>query len=90
MLRRFGATETRLVSQDGVVGQNMRTPRPQTLDIEPGDLIVLYTDGIQDRFTSDDYPGVSRHPPKEAVANIVGRFGKDYDDAGCIAVRWRE
>jgi len=87
-LRRFGKAETRLVSQDGVLGQNMRTPRPQTLQLDPGDLIVLYTDGVSDRFTTDDYPGVLLHAPKEVASNIVGRFGKDHDDAACIAVRY--
>jgi len=87
-MRRFGKAETRLVSQDGVLGQNMRTPRPQTLQLEPGDLIVLYTDGVSDRFTLDDYPGALRHAPKEVASNIVQRFGKDHDDATCIAVRY--
>ena len=87
-MRRFGKVETRLVSQDGVLGQNMRTPRPQTLQLEPGDLIVLYTDGVSDRFTSDDYPGVLHHASKEVASNIIQRFGKDYDDAACIAVRY--
>jgi serine phosphatase RsbU (regulator of sigma subunit) len=87
-MRRFGTEETRLVSQDGVLGQNMRTPQPQTLQLDPGDLIVLYTDGVSDRFTSDDYPGVLRHGPKEVASNIVQRFGKDHDDAACIAVRY--
>ena len=88
VLRRFGMAETRLVSQDGVLGQNMRTPLHQTLQLEPGDVIVLYTDGVSDRFTSDDYPGVVRHAPKEVANNIVERFGKDHDDAACIAVRY--
>ena len=87
-LRRFGNTETRLVSQAGVLGQNMRTPLHQTLQLEPGDLIVLYTDGVSDRFTSDDYPGVLCHTPEDVANNIVQRFGKDYDDAACIAVRY--
>jgi serine phosphatase RsbU (regulator of sigma subunit) len=87
-IRRFGKVETRLVSQDGVVGQNMRTPRLQTLQLEPGDLIVLYTDGVSDRFTVNDYPGVLRHAPQEVASNIVQRFGKDHDDAACIAVRF--
>jgi serine phosphatase RsbU (regulator of sigma subunit) len=88
VLRRFGKTDTRLISQDGVLGQNMRTPRPQTLRLDAGDLIVLYTDGVRDRFTSDDYPGVFHHPPKEVVRNVIERFGKYYDDAACIAVRY--
>lgn len=87
-MRLFGKTETRFVSQDGVLGQNMRTPRPQTLQLEPGDLIILYTDGVSDRFSADDYPGVLHHAPKEVASNIVQRFGKDHDDAACIAVRY--
>jgi serine phosphatase RsbU (regulator of sigma subunit) len=87
-MRRFGKAETRLVSQDGVLGQNMRTPRPQTLQLEPGDLIILYTDGVSDRFTLEDYPGALRHTPQEVASNIVSRFGKDHDDATCIAVRY--
>ena len=88
VMRRFGKAETRLVSQDGVLGQNMRTPLPQTLQLDAGDLIVLYTDGVSDRFTSEDYPGVLRHAPQEVASNIVQRFGKDHDDAACIAVRY--
>ena len=87
-LRRFGNNETRLVSQDGVLGQNMRTPRLQSLQMEVGDLVMLYTDGVSDHFTSDHYPGVLRHPAAELVDNIVQRFGKDHDDATCIAVRY--
>jgi len=88
-MRRFGKAETRLVSQGGVLGQNMRTPRLQTLQLEPGDLIVLYTDGVSDRFTSADYPGVLHHAAKAVASNIVQRFGKNHDDAACIAVRYK-
>jgi serine phosphatase RsbU (regulator of sigma subunit) len=88
VMRRFGKVESRLVSQDGVLGQNMRTPLAQSLQLDPGDLIVLYTDGVSDRFTSNDYPGVLRHAPKEVASNIVQRFGKDHDDAACVAVRY--
>jgi serine phosphatase RsbU (regulator of sigma subunit) len=87
-IRRFGKAETRLVSQDGVLGQNMRTPLHQALQLERGDLIVLYTDGVSDRFTSNDYPGVLLHAPKEVASNIVQRFGKNHDDAACIVVRY--
>jgi serine phosphatase RsbU (regulator of sigma subunit) len=87
-MRLFGKTEIRFVSQDGVVGQNIRTPRAQTARLEPGDLLVLYTDGVSDRFTAKDYPGVSHHAPEAVARNIVQRFGKDHDDAACIAVRY--
>jgi hypothetical protein len=51
-------------------------------------VIILYTDGVSDRFTLDDYPGVVRHAPKEVASNIIQRFGKDHDDAACLAVRY--
>jgi negative regulator of sigma-B (phosphoserine phosphatase) len=88
VLRRFGSKETRLVSQDGVLGQNMRSPRPQKLHLEAGDLVLLYTDGIRDRFTLDEYRGVLHHDARAVARNIVERFGKSHDDAGCVAVRW--
>jgi serine phosphatase RsbU (regulator of sigma subunit) len=88
VLRRLGRTDTRLVSHDGVLGQNMRTPQLQTLQLEPGDVILLYTDGVRDRFTSDDYPSIHHHAPKNVVRTIIERFGKDYDDAACIALRY--
>ena len=87
-LRRFGESETRLVSNDGVVGQNMRTPLLQSLNLESGDVIVLYTDGVSDRFTAAEYPSVLHHAPKDAVRVILDRFGKDHDDSACIAIRY--
>ena len=89
-IRRFGESETRLVSQDGVLGQNMRTPLLQSLKLEPGELILLYTDGVSDRFTTAEYPGILRHAPKEVVRIILDRFGKDHDDSACIAIRYGE
>jgi serine phosphatase RsbU (regulator of sigma subunit) len=89
-IRRFGRSETRLVSQDGVIGHNMRSLVPQALQLEPGDVVVLYTDGVSDRFTSNDYPSVSHHAPSEVANNIIQRFGKDHDDAACVAVRFVE
>ena len=89
-LRRFGDSETRLVSYDGVLGQNMRTPLQQSLKLASGDLLVLYTDGVSDRFTTSDYPGLVRQAPDDVVRNILDRFGKDHDDSGCIAIRYCE
>jgi serine phosphatase RsbU (regulator of sigma subunit) len=88
VIRRFGGTETRLVSQDGVLGQNMRTPRPQSLQLESGDVLLLYTDGVSDRFTVKDYPSMFHHEAQDVADNVVSRFGKDHDDATCIAVRY--
>jgi serine phosphatase RsbU (regulator of sigma subunit) len=88
VFRRFGSTDSRLVSQDGVLGQNMRTPRPQTLKLETDDMVLLYTDGVSDRFTQSDYPSLLIHSPSLVSSNIISRYGKGYDDAACIAIRY--
>jgi serine phosphatase RsbU (regulator of sigma subunit) len=86
--RRIGESETRLVSQDGVVGQNMRTPLLQSVKLDAGDLLLLYTDGVSDRFSTSEYPGLLRHAPAEVVEIVLDRFGKDHDDSACVAVRF--
>jgi len=90
VLRCFGANERRLVSQDGVIGQNMRTPRLQSLQLEPGDVVLLYTDGVRDRFTSEECPAVFHSDVDELAQTVVDRFGKDHDDAACVALRYRQ
>ena len=89
VVRRFGASEARLVSRDGVIGQRMGTPRLETLDLAPGDTVLLYTDGVRDRFGLDDYRGILYHEAAEVARAIVERFGKPHDDAACIALRYR-
>lgn len=89
-IRRFGKSETRLVSRDGVVGQNMRTPLLQSLELEPGDMIVLTTDGVSDRFTAVEYPSIPGGAPKDVARIVVDRFGKNHDDCACIVIRYRE
>jgi serine phosphatase RsbU (regulator of sigma subunit) len=89
-LRRFGSSETRLISRDGVLGQNMRTPHAQHLQLKADDVVVLYTDGISDRFSVEDYPALVHQDAATIVRTIVNRFGKDHDDAACMALRYQE
>ena len=73
-IRRFGKADTRLVSKDGVVGHTMRSLLPQTMQLEPGDLIVLHTDGVSSRFTAEDYPGALHHSPEEVTRKAPVRW----------------
>lgn len=89
VLRRFGSTDTRLVSRDGVIGQHWRSPRLERLQLAPGDTLLLYTDGVSDRFGLDDYPALVHQDPKVVARTVLRRFGKDHDDATCIALRYQ-
>ena len=51
-------------------------------------MVLLHTDGVSERFSPGDCPGLFEQTPEEIAARIVERFGKGHDDAGCIAVRY--
>ncbi len=88
VIRRFGSAEVRLLSRPGIVGGSRRTPREEQMRLTPGDVVLLYTDGIKDRFELSEYPQLLHHTAESIAKTIVQRFGKDYDDASCIALRY--
>ncbi len=90
VIRRFGSAEVRLLSRPGIVGGSRRTPREEQMRLTPGDVVLLYTDGIKDRFELSAYPQLLHHSAEAVAKTIVGRFGKDYDDASCIALRYQK
>ena len=86
-IRRFGDHEDRLLSQPGIVGIRVRRPREERLQLAPGDVLVLYTDGVRDHFELDEYPRILGHSAATVSRTIVHRFGKPHDDAACVTVR---
>ncbi|MEE8587088.1 MAG: SpoIIE family protein phosphatase [Acidobacteriota bacterium] len=89
-IRRFGSQETRLSGRPGTLGEGRRTPRVERLQLHPGDVVLLYSDGVRDRFDITQYPQLLAHDPRAITANMISRFGKEFDDASCIAVKYKE
>ena len=90
VLRKFGSSEIRLVSHAGIIGGNTRAPREESIRLAPGDVVLLYTDGIQDRFRLQDYPQLLHQDAETISRTILRRFGKEHDDATCIAIRYEK
>jgi hypothetical protein len=88
VLRTFGSQATRLISTDGIIGGHFRTPAVQTARLNESGTILLYTDGVSDRFEVEQYPQVIYHSASAIARKIVDRFGKPYDDATCMAMRY--
>ncbi len=88
VIRRFGCSEVRLLSRSGIIGGSRRTPREEQMTLAPGDVVLLYTDGVKDRFRLQDYPQLLRDRAELIARTVVQRFGKDHDDASCIAFRY--
>ena len=58
------------------------------MTLTPGDIVLLYTDGVKDRFQLQDYPQLLHHTAELIARTVIQRFGKDHDDASCIALRY--
>ena len=86
--RILGKREKTVFSTPGTLGHQIRTQKEQRLMIEPGDLLLLYSDGIRERFELDDYPRLRLKDARTIARTIVSRFGKDYDDASCVVMRY--
>jgi len=90
VIRRFGSREVRLLSRPGIVGGSRRTPREEQMTLTPGDVVLLYTDGVKDRFELSEYPQLLHHTAESITRAVVQRFGKDHDDATCLALRYEK
>jgi hypothetical protein len=86
-VRRIGTAETRLVSRDGIVGSHLPSLREENLVLQAGDLLLLTTDGVKESFGVQDYFGLLSDSAAIVARLVVHRFGKDHDDATCVAVR---
>jgi serine/threonine protein phosphatase PrpC len=90
VLRTFGsADEGRLVSRDGVAGRTSIKAKAFSAQLRPGDLLLLYSDGVRAHFQLDDIPAIRTQEPAAIARTVVLRFGKVHDDAACIAARWQ-
>jgi phosphoserine phosphatase RsbX len=87
VLRKFGSSSERAVTQDGVIGYHIRTPKEKIMQISGGDILVLHTDGITSYFDINDYPKILNDDPKTIANNLIKNFGKNDDDATCIVMR---
>jgi len=87
--RKLGRSSLRLVPRQGIVGYAMRTLREETAQLDDGDVVVLHTDGVQERFDLSDYPQIAADDADTICHQIIKRFGKEEDDAACLALRYR-
>lgn len=86
--RRMGEAEVSLHSAEGTLGQSIRTPTEQKLVLQEKDVLLIHTDGIQSRFGMKDYPKIRYENAKVIAKTIVEKFGRSYDDATCLALRY--
>jgi negative regulator of sigma-B (phosphoserine phosphatase) len=69
----------------GVVGYNLPTVRPATMQLLPGDAVAFATDGIEADYSASLVPGL---PAQRLAERILERHSKGTDDALAVVVRY--
>ena len=89
-LRVFGDKSKREITQGGVIGYQIRTPKEKCISINFGDIVVFHTDGISSRFNETDYPNIFWDDAEIISNTLLSNFGKSNDDATCAVIRFTE
>lgn len=83
----IGNVETRIICTsktispfcyNGTLGMRMEKYKINTFPYEPGETVVMFSDGISGQF---DMPGGLCRSPQEVAAHIFNNFAREYDDA---------
>ncbi|NJB69430.1 serine phosphatase RsbU (regulator of sigma subunit) [Desulfobaculum xiamenense] len=86
--RIFGIEHLRMVSRDGIVGYMMSQPQEQIVQLAPGNVVMLYSDGIKEHFEVHDLPGLLTGSAKDIADRVMKHFAKGDDDASCLVMRY--
>ena len=76
-----------LVSHPGIVGHECRKIQTVEYPWPEGAVIVLYSDGLQTRWTLDRYPGLRTSDPALVAAVLYRDFARGRDDVTVVACR---
>ena len=89
-VRILGSPSHRFLSSGGIVGYMMTTPKEHTKRLFAGDTLLLYSDGIKERFELLDCPELLSGTATETSSKLMQTFGKGDDDMSCIVLRLKK
>lgn len=88
-LRWRGASLHRLPSQYGVVGGGLARPvAVQLLDLAPGDWVLMFSDGLDERLELPAPLPEWQRDPALLCAHLARRWRQGADDIGVLACHW--
>ncbi|WP_203836767.1 SpoIIE family protein phosphatase [Winogradskya humida] len=80
-------TRRGLVSLPGIAGHQKRQIREYDYPLPPESVLLMHSDGIVDRWSPADYPGLLTHSPLVIAATVLRDAGTRRDDAGVLVAR---
>jgi serine phosphatase RsbU (regulator of sigma subunit) len=77
----------RLIAYRGIVGAVMRTVREFVYPLDADWVLVLYTDGIRDRFDLPALPAFQQRTMQELATTILAGWSRAADDATVVTAQ---
>ena len=74
------------ISKNGIVGFRLPSLLELRYAYDPGDLFVLYSDGVSSSFALDNKISL-RQPPQRMAEQVLEQYGKQNDDATVVVVQ---
>ena len=74
------------ISKNGILGFRMPSLLELRYVYDPGDIFVLYSDGVSSSFAQDNKIDI-KQPPQRMTEQILETYGKHSDDATVVAVK---
>jgi serine phosphatase RsbU (regulator of sigma subunit) len=85
--RLIGRTSSRPISYNGIVGSILPHFQVFEYSFQPGDLVLMHSDGISARFDLKQYPHVTTQPVQLLAEAIARDWARPHDDATIIIGR---
>ena len=76
----------RPISKNGIIGYRIPTLLELSYIYDPGDIFVLYSDGVSSHFANDNKINI-KLPAQDLAGQILETYGKQTDDATVVVIR---
>jgi negative regulator of sigma-B (phosphoserine phosphatase) len=74
------------ISKNGILGFRMPTLLELRYVYDPGDIFVLYSDGVSSHFAQDNKIDI-KQPPQRMADQVLTLYGKYTDDATVVVIK---
>ena len=75
-------------SDTGIVGGGYRRLTPQSVPMEPGHIVMMFTDGVTEKFDISGYGGSVMSDMQQLADRMVKDWGRETDDNGILVLRY--